>query len=223
MPKIATPEQKFNDRRSWRHWGMPDLSRKLDEMSERFKAAPGYIEPTPEENAQAVQELERFFAGRMRVDKPRIVPVFSPAAIDCRISECRWRIRAGLNAGPPPPQKEGPQRQLGADGNVRCLSTDSNLAGKKSQRIFGEARCCAPAEAFFRSRINYLIFCRIFVEPPRARAPPSRRAPQKWPAPGAPGPFPSQRDHRSPARNLESRAGHSRNLPGSPPGGAASL
>jgi hypothetical protein len=172
MLRIANLPQNFNDHRSRRRWGMPELSRKLNEMGERFRAAADFIEPCQQQNALAVQDLTRFFVGyRMRVGKtPAAAPVFSPAVLNPRIAEQCWRTRAGLAAGPPPPQKESPQRQLGADGNVRCLSTDSNLAGKNSQRIFREARCCARAEAFFRSRINYLIFCRIFE--PIARGPP---------------------------------------------------
>jgi hypothetical protein len=42
------------------------LYRKLDEMGERLRMAPGYVAPTPEQTALAVQELERFFAGRRR-------------------------------------------------------------------------------------------------------------------------------------------------------------
>jgi hypothetical protein len=172
MPKITHLPQNFNNHRSRRRWGMSDLSHKLNEMAERSRAAPGFVELSPEQQTQTLQELERFFAERyrMRDGKTRAAPVYfpAPAAIDCRATI--RRDRGFLGQAGPPPQKESPQRQPGADSNVRYPSKDNNPTRENSQRIFGEARCCARAGAFFRRWINHLNFCRIFE--PRARAPP---------------------------------------------------
>jgi len=174
MLRIANLPQNFNDHRSRRRWGMPELSRKLNEMGERFRAAADFIEPCQQQNALAVQDLTRFFVGyRMRVDKPRAAaPVFSRAVLNHRLAEQCWRVRAGLGAGPPPEKETAPAPTGAAKRNFRFPSTRNTRAGKKSQRIFGEALPRVLAEAFFRRRINYLNFCRIFAEPRRARAPP---------------------------------------------------
>jgi hypothetical protein len=42
------------------------LHRKLDAMAERLKAAPDYVELSPEQKALNLQELHRFFAEHCR-------------------------------------------------------------------------------------------------------------------------------------------------------------
>ena len=42
-------------------WDRKTFHEKLDQMAERLRASPGYIEPSPEQKALLLQDLDRYF------------------------------------------------------------------------------------------------------------------------------------------------------------------